>query len=304
MRHPLRRVAPTVLAVGTALALTACGATVGSGEPASSDSGAGVPELHNALPQQVKDSGVLKFAGDSHPPYRTVGTDGTTVTGIDKDFQDALGKLLGVRTETQIVTNLSAALQGMLSGRYDAFNGPVKATAEREQQFDTITWMTTRTSYVVPSNSTAGIKTVDDLCGKRVALVKASIVEDQLAKLSQYCTGKGKPAATALPLDDTNGTLLATQAGRADAAGMTQAAAIDVTSQQKGSYSYVTQTEAQGATADDLALLVPKSSGMGQVMLKAFQQLFDNGEYRRIMQQWGLTDVMVAAPLLDVATSK
>ncbi|GAB3577554.1 ABC transporter substrate-binding protein [Amycolatopsis endophytica] len=298
MRPTLRVVA---LAAAALLVATGCGqASSGSGAAPA----AAVPALHDALPQQIKDSGVLRFAGDSHPPYRTVGSDGTSVTGIDKDFQDALGRILGVRTQTVVVGNLPAALQGMLSGRYEAFNGPVKATAEREQQFDSVTWMTTRTSYVVPAGSTAGIKDVDDLCGKRVAVVSASIVEEQLNKLSQYCTSSGRAATTTIGLDNTNATMLAAQSGRADAAGMTQAAAIDVTTAQKDAYTYVTQTEAQGATADNLALLVPKTSGLGPVLRDAFQALFDSGEYRQIMQKWGLTDVAVDKPLLNVATSR
>jgi polar amino acid transport system substrate-binding protein len=231
-----------------------------------------------------------------------VGSDGS-VTGIDKDFQDALGAVLGVSTSVEIVNSLPTALQGMQSGRYDAFNGPVKATAEREADFDSITWMTTRTSYVVPTSSDSGIASTDDLCGKKVAVVTASVVEEQLNKLSAYCEQKGAAAVETVGLADTNATLLAASSGRADAAGMTQAAAIDVTTQQQGQYTYVTQTEAQGATTDDLALLTPKSSELGPVIYQAYQELFADGEYQRIMNKWGLQDVMVPAPILNVATN-
>jgi len=302
MRSSPRRSRVVALAAAVLLAATGCGQASSGSAPGPVTASA--PALHDALPQQIKDSGVLRFAGDSHPPYRTVGTDGTSVTGIDKDFQDALGRVLGLHTQTLMISGLPAALQGMLSGRYDAFNGPVKATAEREREFDSITWMTTRTSYVVPAGSDAGIETVDDLCGKRVAVVAASIVEEQLTKLSQYCTDNGRAPATAIGLADTNATMLAAQSGRADAAGMTQAAAIDVTTAQKDAYTYVTQTEAQGATADNLAMLVPKSSGLGPVLRDAFQVLFDGGEYARIMQDWGLSDVTVDKPLLNVATAQ
>ncbi|WP_214403950.1 transporter substrate-binding domain-containing protein [Pseudonocardia lacus] len=303
MRHPLRAAVLAAALVTTA----ACG----SGTPESQAPAGGAPPeptsaaasaLFDALPDTIKESGVIRFAGDSHPPYRTVGSDGT-ITGIDKDMQDALGKILGVRTEISVVDSLPSALQGMLSDRYDAFNGPVKATAEREQQFDSITWMTTRTSYVVPAGSTAGIAGPDDLCGKKVAIVTASVVEGQLANLSAYCQQRGRPAAEAVPLADTNATLLAAQAGRADAAGMTQAAAIDVTTQQKDAYTYVTQTEEQGATTDNLALLVPKSAGMGPVMFDAFEELFAGGEYQKIMDKWGLTEVAVPAPVLNAGSA-
>jgi polar amino acid transport system substrate-binding protein len=305
MRHPVRaprlRRGLAAAALAPLLALAACG-----GEPAAAPSAAppagAVPELHAALPEEIREAGVIRFAGDSHPPYRTVNSDGT-VTGIDADFQAALGRVLGVRTETSIVDGLPAALQGMLAGRYDAFNGPVKATAEREQQFDTVTWMTTRTSYVVPAGSGAGIAAAEDLCGKRVAVTAGSITEDQLAKLSQFCERTGRPPAESIALADTNETLLAAESGRADAAGMTQAAAIDVTSQQQDRFTYVTQTEEQGATTDNLALFVPKDGGLGPVVLDAFRELFADGTYAEIMQKWGLTDVTVPEPVLNAGTA-
>ncbi|MFS8199730.1 transporter substrate-binding domain-containing protein [Streptomyces sp. CWNU-52B] len=289
------------LAMISALALAGCGASEEEGT--SSPAVSAVPALHDALPESVKDSGVLRFAGDSHPPFRSVGADGS-VTGIDRDLQEALGQVLGVRTEVKIVNNLPAALQGMLSGRYQAFNGPVQATAERERQFDTVTWMTSRTSYVLPKAAKGEVSSAADLCGKKVAVVKASVVEGQLAKLSKYCAAQGKSPAKSIGLDDTNATLLAARSGRADAAGMTQAAAIDVSKTQSDTYVYVTQTEEQGATTDYLALLVPKDSGLGPVVHKAFQELVDNGEYRRVMEHWGLKDVMVDKPVLNLASEE
>lgn len=303
MRHiPLPRPRRWVLAALTASALlaTGCGASAGDAGDTPPPPGANA-ELHAALPDSIKESGVLRFAGDSHPPYRTVGADGS-VTGIDPDFQEALGTVLGVRTETVVVDSLPAALQGMLANRYDAFNGPVKVTAERERQFDTVTWMTTRTSYVVPADAPVPIGSTDDLCGRRVAVVSASVVEEQLRQLSAYCTRNGRGAVESIGLADTNATLLAAQSGRAEAAGMTQAAAIDVTTEQQGAWTYVTQTEEQGATADKLALYVPKSSGLGPVMQQAFEELFRNGTYDKIMEKWGLTDVRVPAPLLNAGT--
>lgn len=300
MRSSLRRRSRS--AILAALALTTTGCSVGAGSP-SLATGTNLPvvaSLHDALPQAIKEAGVIRFAGDSHPPYRTVAADGT-VTGIDADFQAAIGQVLGVRTQTIVVAGLPAALDGMLSHRYDAFNGPVKATAEREKQFDTITWMTTRTAYVFPAGSTAGIARPEDLCGKRIAVVTASVVAAQLEALSRSCTAAKHPAAQAVGLADTDGTLQAVGSGQADAAGMTEAAAIDVT-QRQGAYRYVTQTDAQGATKDDLALYVPKSSKLGPVLQRVFEELFDNGTYVGIMSRWGLNHVSVPKPVFNAAT--
>ncbi|GAB2675637.1 ABC transporter substrate-binding protein [Saccharopolyspora gloriosae] len=281
-----------VVLAAAALALTGCGS--GGAEtiqPAPPGSNAA---LYDALPESVREAGVIRFAGDSHPPYRTVGPDGS-ITGIDKDFQDALSRILGVRTETIIVDSLPAALQGMLSDRYDVFNGPVKVTAARQKQFDTVTWMTARTSYAVPVNTAEPITTADALCGKSVAVVTASIVEDQLDQLSAHCERTGRAPVASIALADTNATLLAARSGRAAAAGMTQAAAIDLVAKDD-TYDYVVQTEQQGATADKLALYTAEFSRLGPVLDEAFQQLFADGTYQRIMHEWGLDDATVPAP--------
>jgi polar amino acid transport system substrate-binding protein len=255
------------------------------------------PLLFESLPQAFKDAGVIRFAGDAHPPYRTVAPDGT-ITGVDVDLQDGLSRVLGVRVEIVPVEGLPQALDGMLADRFDAFNGPVKATAEREKQFDTITWMTTHTSYVVPANSP--VVGSDDLCGRQVGFVAASVVEGQLTRLSDYCQRAGRPAVKAVSMPDTNATIEAAQSGGVDAAGMTQAAAIDVTSQRTG-LKYVTQTQQQGASTDFLAMLVPKDSELGPVMLEAFQELFDDGTYTDIVNRYGLSDVAIPEPVFNVS---
>jgi polar amino acid transport system substrate-binding protein len=284
------------------LTMTACGGSADGADtpaPASANSA-----LHDKLPQQFKDSGVIRFAGDSHPPYRIVGADGTTVTGIDHDVQQALGAVLGVRTEITIVPGLPAALSGMLAGRYDGFNGPVKDTAEREKQFDAVVWMVTRTAYLIPKSGPGGIRSSADLCGKRVAAVDGSIVADQATHLSDWCTKNGKEPVTFIGFADTNGTILAAKSGRADVVGMTESAALDAMNAEKGQFTYVTQTEEQGAGVDQLAMLVPKTGGLGPVMLAAFKEIFANGEYDRIMKKYGLEKVAVEEPKLNTAGAR
>ncbi len=301
------RTAPLAISALALLGLAACGAggdgTTGDQGGTAAQEGPAKTALTDRLPDTIKESGVIRYAGDSHPPYRIVADDGKTVTGIDKDLQDALGKALGVRSEISIVSGLPAALSGMLSSRYDAFNGPVKDTPEREQQFDAIVWMVTRTSYLVPKANSATIKSSGDLCGKRVAGTEGSIVDDQIKRLSAWCVKQGKPEVQFIGFADTNGTILAADSGRADAAGMTESAALDAISKKKDAYTYVKQTDEQGAGVDQLAMLVPKASGLGPVMLDAFKEIFENGEYKKIMDKYGLTNVAVDEPLLNPATT-
>lgn len=289
-----RTIAAAALSVTAALALAGCA----SAAPAETPEESAEAPLFSSLPQEIQDRGTLVFAGDSHPPYRTVEADGT-VTGIDPDWQTLLEAQLGVEIETEIAAALPDILTGMLGGRYDAFNGPVRSTPERQADFDNIVWMTTSTSYVFLESRSDDIPDSDALCGLDIAGVTGSITEDQVIRLNEWCVEEGEEPAVFVGLADTNATILAVESERVDALGTTETAAIDIVDKTPDTYAYVVQTEEQGAGIDQLALLTPKDSGLGPVLLEAFQNIFDSGEYAELMEKWQLTNVSVDAPVLD-----
>ncbi|NKY33011.1 transporter substrate-binding domain-containing protein [Nocardia speluncae] len=255
--------------------------------------------LYDRLPQAIKDKGEIVFVGDSHPPYRTVAADGKTITGMDPDIQQALSGVLGVPIRMEVSSGLPAMLSGMLSGRYDAFNGPVKATPQRLAEFDGVQWLTSRTSYLLPINGGIAAQSTDELCGTRTAGVIGSITEEQAAKLSGWCESSGRQPLEFVGLADTNATLLAVQSGRADSAALTQSGAIDTAAAQPNTWRAVAQTEDQGARADQLVLLSPKTNGLGPVFYQAFELLFSGGQYAELVAKWKLEDIAVAEPVLN-----
>ncbi|OZC53668.1 hypothetical protein CH267_15805 [Rhodococcus sp. 06-621-2] len=255
--------------------------------------------LYDQLPEAVKTKGEIVFAGDSHPPYRTVSADGTSVTGLDPDVQEALSGVLGIPIRTEITSGLPAMLSGMLSGRYDAFNGPVKATADRLRDFDGVQWLTSRTSYLLPMTGGIDAQSSDDLCGTRSAGVIGSITEEQVTKLSTWCEEKSQPPVEFVGLADTNATLLAVQSGRADSAALTQTGAIDAAAAQPNTWRTVAQTEEQGALADKLVLLTPKTNELGPVIFSAFEVLFEDGQYDELVKKWELEDISIEAPAFN-----
>lgn len=302
----LSRLSTTVLAGAALLALTSCSAGGGAdstASPAEATTTAVNTEapVYDQLPQAVQDAGVINIAGDTHPPYRTLQENGE-ITGIDPDIQAALAEQLGVPFAIQTSSGLDAMLTGMLSGRYDAFNGPVRTTAEREEDFDAVVWMTTRTSYLYLTERQEDLGAPEDVCGARVAGVTGSVTESQLEHYAQWCSDNGLEAPTFLGLEDTNSTILAIQSDRADYAGTTQTAALDLQAQDEGTFEFVVQSDEQGAGVDQLAMFLPKDNELAPAMLAAFEGIFANGEYDRIMSEWALDDVMVDAPTLNPMT--
>lgn len=285
------------------LALVGCSSAPGAGP---SDPGDAAPQtdapLYSQLPDAIKEAGEIVVAGDTHPPYRTIEQDGT-FTGIDPDLQKALSAQLGVPFTIKTASGLDAMLTGMLSGRYDGFNGPVRATPEREEDFDAIVWMTTRTSYLFPAADKEKFPDSSAICGARVAGVTGSVTQTQLERLNQWCADQGEPAAEFIGLEDTNSTILALNSDRADVVGTTQASAIDLIATQPDKYDYVMQTDEQGAGVDQLAMFLPKHTGLTEPMLAAFQAIFDNGEYEKVMADYGIEDAAVDEPVVNPNTA-
>lgn len=311
----LNRLRAALVAGVAVLALTSCASGAGGNgatqEPGSSGSGTtGASEgvntdapLYDMLPQKIKDAGYIAVAGDTHPPYRTV-EEGGEITGIDPDLQAALAEQLGVPFKIESVSGMEAILTGMLSGRYDGFNGPLRTTAEREADFDAVVWMTTITSYIYLAEREDELSDPNALCGARVAGVSGSVTESQLARYGQWCDENGLEQPEFIGLADSNATFLAVNSDRADYAGTTQTAAIDLQATDEGRYSYLVQSEEQGAGIDQLAFFVPKGSDMAEPLMAAFEAIFDNGEYERVMSDWGLQDVSVEAPVLNPMTAE
>ncbi|MCW4384638.1 transporter substrate-binding domain-containing protein [Salinibacterium sp. SYSU T00001] len=285
----------------TGLLLAGCATSNDEPEESAGAGDSSAAPLYDELPQWVKDEGSLTFGGDSHPPYRTVEADGS-ITGIDPEFQEMLESQLGVEIEIEVAAGLPAILTGMLSGRYDAFNGPVRTTEEREAEFDAIVWLTTRTSYVFLEDRASDFESAEDLCGISIAGVTGSVTETQVEALNEWCTAEGKEANTFVGLADTNATILAVQSERADALAVTETAAIDILEQTPDTFAYHTQTDEQGAGVDQLAMFAPKSNELGPVLFQAVENLFENGEYAEFMERWGLSNVALDEPLYNPVT--
>ncbi|MFK4807558.1 transporter substrate-binding domain-containing protein [Microbacterium sp. ZW CA_36] len=299
------RTTKSVIALAPLLVLglvAGCSSAAPEAELAETEAATEAP-LYDQLPDAIKEAGVIKIAGDTHPPYRTI-EEGGEITGIDPDLQVALSEQLGVPFEIITASGLDAMLTGMLSGRFEAFNGPVRTTPEREAEFDAVVWMTTRTSYVYLAERADELSDPEALCGARVAGVTGSVTESQLARYNEWCAEEGLDPAEFVGLEDTNATFLAVNSDRADYAGTTQSAAIDLQASDPDTYEFIIQSDEQGAGVDQLAMFMPKGNGLAEPMLAAFEAIFENGEYERIMTEWGIEDAAVEAPTLNPMTSE
>ncbi|MDQ2697291.1 MAG: transporter substrate-binding domain-containing protein [Actinomycetota bacterium] len=289
------RIAAVLAATMASALLVSCAAPAPEPEPEPTEAAS---TLFDELPEAIQDAGEIVFTGDIYAPYRV--QEGDKVTGWDPELQELLAAELGVDIRFESAGALPAMLTGIQSGRYDAFNGPLRATAEREAEFDMVVYMTTVTSYVFLEGK--DIESSDDVCGLRVAGIAGAVTEGQVLRLSDWCVAEGEPAIEFVGLADNPALVLAVNSDRADAFATTETSAIDVTSKNPGEFEYVKQTEEQGAGIDLLGLVVAKDTGLGDVMLKAMQNLYASGAFPDFMDEWGFSAVMLDEPALNPNT--
>ena len=291
-RRAVRRLT-FALAIATASLL-------GAGQAAAQNKPA---PLFDRLPASIKSTKVLKLVGDSFAPYRIVGEDGKTVTGIDTDLARALEPILGVRIEQTTVSNLPAMLAGIDTGRYDMTTGPLLSTKAREERYDIITWLLSKPAFALPVAGGRKTSKLEDLCGLRISYPAGSAQEEYVKRVTERCLAAKLPAMQPVPLADQNATVLAAQAGRADVVGMQFAAALHLQKQNPGKFQIQTdQTDGLGVLHQGFVL--KKNSELSPVLLEALKLLWSSGEYARIMEKWGLAPAKAEGPKLNPASSK
>lgn len=282
------------MAVGVVAAALAFTAATAAAQQAPTGSKA---PLWSKLPEAVQKEGVLRLAGDSHPPYR-VTSDGKTWSGTDTDFARALEPLLGVRIEQHLVTGLPAMLAGIESGRFHFAMGPIRDTKEREVKFDFVVWTLTRPSFIYPTGARK-IEAVEHLCGLKVALVAGTVLDDVVKRVGARCKAAGVAEPTMLTFADHQAIMLSLQSRRADVGALTMTGALAFADASPGKFTvYADLTNSLGI--DQLGLFAAKTSKLGPVLFEAMQMLFKSGEYDRILNRYGMGPVRVEAPRMNI----
>ena len=255
-------------------------------------------ELRNALPADIRDKGTLvSVDGGSFPPYTISSAgDARKIEGASVDMGKAIGEILGVKVREVPVDGLPGVLTGIQAGRYDMAMGPIGDFADREVDHDFVDWVQEFVVFAVPKGNPKNIESVETACGLRIAVQAGGSAEAVIKAQSTKCTEAGDKAIQVQSFKDQPTSILAVSSGRSDAFFSSRAPLTYFAEKSNGKLQ-LAGTEAKNGF-DDLfqGAMVPKDSPLRDVLLKAFQQLFENGTYEAVMTKWGLEKNMLDAP--------
>ena len=299
-RHLGRRpVAVAGVATLVATVVAGCGSSSSSSSAGGGGGATSNASIAAAVPQAIRSKGTLTVAADaSYPPNEFLGTDNTTVQGMDADLAQALGQVMGLKVNVTNVT-FDAILPGLASGKYDLGMSSFTDTKDREKTVDFVTYFSAGTSFYVKSSGGASIASLDDLCGHKAAVEKGTTQADDATAQDAKCKSANKGGVDVQVYTDQNGANTAITSGRADVGMADSPVAAYVVKQANGAF----KLSGQPYGTAPYGIAVPKGNGVAQPLLDALKVLMQNGTYKSILAKYGIEAGAIDSPKINGAES-
>jgi polar amino acid transport system substrate-binding protein len=297
-----RTLGPAAAIAATVTLAAACGGSSTGGKAAVSTSPSSSVSVDAAavalLPGAIKTKGSLTVAADAtYAPNEFIGSNGTTVVGMDADLAKALGQVLGLKISV-VNQTFDSIIPGITSGKYDLGMSSFTDTKAREKQVDFVDYFVAGTSFFVKASGGPTVNSLADLCGLNVSVEKGTTQQDDATAQSTKCVKAGKKKVNVEVFPDQNGANLALSSGRAQVSmADSPVAAYQV---KKSNGAFALSGQAYGTAPYGIAC--PKG-GLDNAILAALKDLIANGTYQRILSTWGIQAGAITTPAINGATS-
>lgn len=295
------------LAVGigllVALSLSACSTdTTPSAAPAG---GKADKAASAALPAKFKDAGVIRVAADiPNPPMEMFDAD-QKLTGFDYDLAQAMGVKLGVKLDFQQQA-FDSAIPALQSGKRDIIMAGMNDTLEREKVLDFTDYMKSGFSILVLKGNPQKITTLLDLCGKSVAVQKASVQADILRSYDKQCKDKGSTPIQISELTLETDVQTAVRAGRAIADVVDSPVAAYAAQTAGGGKTFEVVRDSENPRGYNPVYtgigVLKKNSGLSKALLIALDAVIADGTYEKILDKYRLSDFTVGKAGINLAS--
>ena len=278
-----------------ALGVTACSSSSSTSASSGGASGGTAVDqaLRGELPSSVRSSNTLSLGAlFQTPPYISAdSTNPNTPVGSVPDLAAAVGKVLGVKIEWR---NLQwpAQLPAVQAGSIDALWGQVTDTADREKSVVNLVPFQQTTASLLLSKKLAGsVKSLADMCGKKVAVANGSVQAKYVATSSAAsCPGN---AIKAVAYPDATSAITAVQGGTVDA-WMNETSAQVLAAKKTGLAIAAIPTSEAAVTYT--AVAIGKSdTGTTSAVVGALKAVINDGTYAKIMDKWNLGPSKITA---------
>ncbi|MFD9334183.1 ABC transporter substrate-binding protein [Streptomyces sp. NPDC060028] len=291
------------IAVAGALILTGCGDQTDNSSSTPSGNANSAP-LFSKLPEKIQKAGVIKVGTDAaYAPMEY--TEGGKIVGVDPDIADALAKQLGVKFQFTSGT-FDGLITSLETGRQDVAMSSISDNKKRQEGLDDkgakigkgvdfVDYFSSGVSLIVKKGNPQNIKSLEDLCGKTVAVQRGTIYEDTFKAQAEKC-GDKKLTIEAFDTDAEAQTRVKAGGAVADMNDFPVAAYIAKTSGGGNDFEVGGQQSDVGL----FGIAVSKDNTQLRDALKeALDATIKDGSYAKVLEKWNVKDSAVQSATVN-----
>jgi polar amino acid transport system substrate-binding protein len=259
--------------------------------------------LAKKVPADVRGRGTLTVATNApYQPFIDFKVEGKNdeFKGLDYDLFQAASAKLGLKA-TFSQQPFDGLVPGLQAGKYDAIAGGITDKKERQQVATFVDYSASGTGFLVKTGNPLGVKTVADLCGRKVAVQKASNQSKNLATYAkESCGGR---AIDIKEYPENPQAVQALIAGNVDVVAATKVNLVDTAASLTGKAELVDDPSAPNgwlASPNGFGFLKANKE-LAEAYRAAVQSLIDDGSYAKILGQWKQTPIALKQATIDQA---
>lgn len=238
------------------------------------------PEIAKLVPKDIRDRGTLiNGAATDYAPGEFL--DNGTAVGFDIDILAAIGKVLGLKTETK--SAVFAQIIPAVGSKYDVGISSFTVSPERLESVNMVTYFEAGVAYAVQKGNP---KKIDpkNLCGTSPAVQTGSYMEEVATAAKTQCATDGNDEVTILSYANNADAVTNVAGGKADVL-MADSPVINYAiSTSDGALEIVGEVEEKALNGIVVSKDAPE---LTDAIHKAVQYLIDSGELSRILKAWG-----------------
>ncbi|HSS87237.1 MAG TPA: ABC transporter substrate-binding protein, partial [Reyranella sp.] len=169
-----------------------------------------------APPNIIKAGTLVMSINPTLPPLQFVDDKGQ-LQGMRVELANECCKRLGLAPE-YIRTEFATMIPGLAAKRWDMINTGIFWTEERSKLMYMVPYEQAAISFLAAKGNPLGLKTIDDLAGKRISVELGGIEERRTREVNDIVTKKGLKPVTVMTFNNFAEAFQALKAGQSDAA--------------------------------------------------------------------------------------
>jgi polar amino acid transport system substrate-binding protein len=235
-----------------------------------------------APPNLIKAGTLVMSINPTLPPLQYVDDKGE-LKGMRVELANECCKRLGLAPE-YIRTEFATMIPGLAAKRWDMINTGIFWTEERSKLMYMVPYEQAAISFLAAKGNPLGLKTVDDLAGRRVSVELGGIEERRTREVSDMVAKKGLKPLTVLTFNNFAEAFQALRAGQSDAATSIDATAMFM--QNRGDF-----TRAISGVFPQTACFAFANKPLAEAIVGALNDLKKDGTYDKLLDQYGVLKI-------------